>query len=58
MAGFIWHWKNGNTKVFTKKIDIVEKAIQEGFLVKYVKEPSRIIKNKIFEKKGNKGRLV
>ncbi|UCH72131.1 MAG: hypothetical protein JSW62_00870 [Thermoplasmatales archaeon] len=52
MSGFIWHWKNGNSKVFTKKVDIVEKAIREGIPVKYIKEPSRIIKNQIFEKKG------
>ena len=33
MTEFIWHWTKGNSKIYTKKNDIVEKAIKEGFFV-------------------------
>jgi len=33
MAEFIWHWTKGNRKIYTRRIDIAEKAMKEGFLV-------------------------
>ena len=45
MAEFIWHWTKGNKKIYTKRIDIAEKAMREGFLVLGVKAKPRIFKN-------------
>jgi len=33
MNDFIWHWTNGNTKVFTRKSSVAEQAMKEGKLV-------------------------
>jgi hypothetical protein len=33
MTEFIWYWKKGNTKVFTKNTDVAEKAMKDGKLV-------------------------
>jgi hypothetical protein len=33
MSEFIWHWTKGNKKIYTKKVDIAEKAMKEGFFV-------------------------
>jgi len=45
MAEFIWHWTKGDKKIFTRRTDIAEKAMQDGFLVLGVKEKSHIFKN-------------
>jgi hypothetical protein len=33
MTEFIWYWKKGNAKVFTKNTDVAEKAMKDGKLV-------------------------
>ena len=33
MTEFIWCWKKGNTKVFTKNTVVAEKAMKDGRLV-------------------------
>jgi hypothetical protein len=33
MTEFIWHWKKGNKKIYTRKEDIAEQAMKDGFLV-------------------------
>ena len=33
MSGIVWHWTNGSSKIFTRKIDIVDKAMSEGYYV-------------------------
>lgn len=33
MADFIWHWREGSTKIYTKKEELAEKAMKKGFLV-------------------------
>lgn len=33
MSEFIWHWTNGNNKIYTRRIDVAEKAMKEGILV-------------------------
>ena len=33
MSGIIWHWTEGDKKIFTRKIDIVDKAMSEGYYV-------------------------
>lgn len=33
MSEYIWYWKRGNSKVYTKKTDVAEKAMKDGMLV-------------------------
>ena len=33
LSEFIWHWTNGNKRIYTKKTEIAEKAMKEGMLV-------------------------
>ena len=44
MTQLIWYWSKRNSKIFTKKKDIAEKAMKEGFLVIGKKIKSNIIK--------------
>ncbi len=44
MYEFIWHWTKGNKKIYTRKIEIAEKAMKDGYLVMGVKEKPRIFK--------------
>ena len=44
MAEFIWHWTNGNKKIFTKKTEVAEKAMKEGMLVMGILSKPKIIK--------------
>ncbi len=30
---YIWYWKKGNSKVYTKNTNVAEKAMKEGMLV-------------------------
>ena len=45
MAEFIWHWTKGNQKIYTRKTDVAEKAMQEGFLVMGLKEKPHIFRS-------------
>ncbi len=45
MYEFIWHWTKGNKKIYTRRIDIAEKAMKEGFMVMGIKKKPRIFKN-------------
>ena len=44
MTEFIWYWKKGNTKVFTKNTDVAEKAMKDGKLVMGMKLRPNVIK--------------
>jgi len=33
MTDFVWWWSEGNIKIFTKNIEIAERAMKEGLLV-------------------------
>jgi len=33
MSEFIWHWTKENIKIYTRNIEIAEKALKEGLLV-------------------------
>jgi len=44
MSEFVWHWTNGNSKIYTQKTDIAEKAMKEGMLVMGIKMKPRIVK--------------
>ena len=44
MTQIIWHWTKGNSKIFTKKKDVAEKAMKDGFSVIVKKAKTNIIK--------------
>jgi hypothetical protein len=44
MSEFIWHWTNGSNKIYTRKIDVAEKAMQDGMLVIGKKLRPRVIR--------------
>jgi len=45
MAEFIWHWTKGNQKIYTKKTEVAEQAMHDGFLVMGLREKPRVFKN-------------
>ena len=49
MSGIIWHWTSGDKKIFTKKIDIVDKAMSEGCYVMPMIAQSHTFKPDDFE---------
>ena len=44
MTELIWHWKKGNSTIFTRIPEFAEKAKQEGLRVIPKKIPSRILR--------------
>ncbi|MGF3553992.1 MAG: hypothetical protein ACQXXF_01785 [Thermoplasmatota archaeon] len=44
MSEFIWYWTKGNSKIYTKNIEIADKAMKEGFLIMGKKIKNNIIK--------------
>ena len=42
MTEFIWYWKNGNSKVFTRDTDVAERAMRNGNLVMGMKAKPKI----------------
>ncbi|MEA2055839.1 MAG: hypothetical protein U9O49_03295 [Candidatus Thermoplasmatota archaeon] len=44
MAEFIWHWTNGDNKIYTRKTEVAEEAMKEGMLVMGVQARPNIIK--------------
>ncbi len=44
MSVVIWHWTDGDKKIFTRKIDIVDKAMNKGYYVMPKIVASHIIK--------------
>ena len=45
MVEFVWHWTKGNKKIFTRRVDIAEQAMREGFLVMGIKEKPIVYRN-------------
>ncbi len=45
MSEMIWCWVKGNKRIYTKRLDIAEQAIKEGFQVTVFKNKSHIFKN-------------
>jgi hypothetical protein len=33
MTDFVWWWSEGNIKIFTRNIEVAERAMKEGMLV-------------------------
>ena len=44
MKDFIWYWSKGNSRFFTRKTEVAEKAMKEGKLVMGMKVKPHIIK--------------
>ena len=40
----IWSWLKGDARIYTRKLDIVKKAINEGYYVDFITDKSHIIK--------------
>ena len=45
MAEFIWQWTKGEKKIYTRRTDVAEQAMKEGFLVMGIKEKPYIFRN-------------
>jgi hypothetical protein len=43
MSEFIWYWTEGNSKIYTKNIDLAEKAMRDGILIMGMKITPTII---------------
>ncbi|MBN2603214.1 MAG: hypothetical protein JXA91_03670 [Candidatus Thermoplasmatota archaeon] len=44
ITDYIWHWTNGNSKIFTRRNDVAEEAIKNGFVVLVKKTKHNIIR--------------
>ena len=33
MSEFVWHWRKGDHKIYTQRIDVAEQALKDGMLV-------------------------
>ena len=44
MSDFIWYWTKGNSKIYTKNMEVAEKAMKEGILIMGIKSKPTIIK--------------
>ena len=45
MSIMVWSINQGDIKIYTKKIDVVKKAIKNGYFVSILKEKPLIYKN-------------
>lgn len=44
MTEFIWQWRKGDSKIYTRKVEIAEKAMKEGSLVVGKKLKPNVVK--------------
>ena len=44
MSDFIWYWSKGNSKIYTKKTEVAEKAMKDGLLVMGMKLKPNVIR--------------
>jgi len=44
MSDFVWHWTNGEKKIYTRKTEVAEKAMKDGMLVMGMRVKPNIIK--------------
>lgn len=44
MSDFVWYWRKGSSKIYTKNIEVAEKAMKEGILIMGTKLNPKIIK--------------
>ena len=45
MSGLVWCWEKGNKKFYTRRLDIAEQAMNDGFIVIILKDSPRIFRN-------------
>ena len=45
MSNIIWHWSKGGSRIYTRIIDVAEKARREGNVVMPLSEKPRIFTN-------------
>ena len=45
MSNIIWHWAKGGSRVYTRSIDVAEKARREGNVVMPLTEKPHIFTN-------------
>ena len=38
MSEFIWYWTEGSNKIYTKNIELAEKAMRDGILIMGIKK--------------------
>ena len=43
MSDFVWYWTKGSSKIYTKNIEVAEKAMKEGILIMGMRLNSNII---------------
>jgi hypothetical protein len=43
MSDFVWYWTEGSSKIYTKNIELAEKAMKEGILIMGFKSNPNII---------------
>jgi hypothetical protein len=44
----ICYWKKGNVSIYTKKLDVINKAIKDGYLVSIIKEKPYIYNGDLY----------
>jgi len=44
MVEFIWHWTKGDSKIYTRRTEVAERAMREGMIVIGKKVKPHIIK--------------
>ncbi|MCD6108337.1 MAG: hypothetical protein J7J89_02535 [Thermoplasmata archaeon] len=42
MSEFVWHWVDGDKKIYTRREDVAEKALKDGKLVIGIKMGSLV----------------
>ncbi len=42
MSDIIWHWTRGNINIFTRQIDLVDKALKDGEFVTTLKDKPHV----------------
>ena len=45
MSVLIMNWTKGNMKIYTKRLDVAEKAMKKGYFVMVLNERSHIFEN-------------
>ena len=44
MSDVVWHWRKGDKRIYTRRDDVAERAMRDGFLVMVLSERIRIFR--------------
>ena len=44
MSELIWCWRKGNKTIYTKRVDVAEQAMKEGYIVTVLSNRSHIFR--------------